>query len=87
MKAKEKALELYNKFFNEANFVETRDGGEWDNCTLTEESLKSVAKQCALICAKELQSELAEINVNEKFNISKYGNYWAEVKQEIEKIK
>lgn len=41
------------------------------------------AKQCAILCVDEIISELAEINNNESFNVSKYGNFWQQVKEEI----
>jgi hypothetical protein len=72
MTPKEKAIELYNKFYNTSNHphhVETR---------------QQIAKQCALIAVDEIISEYGtyyKVNIDDK-----YVSYWQEVKQEIEKL-
>jgi hypothetical protein len=84
MKAKEKAAELFRAFLHIRGYSAP---------TLKKEVLPNdnstdpmQAKKCALIAVDEIISQLAIINNNESFNISKYGNYWQEVKEELKKL-
>jgi len=74
---KKKAKELIDKFSPHSH-SDWHDDGGWNNVQLLEN-----AKQCAILCVDEIISELAEINNNESFNVSKYGNFWQQVKEII----
>jgi hypothetical protein len=75
MTPKEKAIEIVNKYIDLS-----------DECDCLEYSCicfkmyEYKAKQCALICAKEIWDELESARVFEEYD------YWQEVKQEIEKL-
>lgn len=72
MTPREKAIELYNKFYNTSSHPHHV------------ESRQQFAKQCALIAVDEIISEYGtyfKINIDDK-----YVSYWEEVKQEIEKL-
>jgi hypothetical protein len=73
MTPKEKAEELINKFFQYNYRIEwDSDKNEWVH-------YNESAKQCALIAVDEILS-VVWINLNDDVD------YWAEVKQEIEKL-
>jgi hypothetical protein len=82
MTPKEKAIELYNKFYNTSSHPHHI------------ESRKDNAKQCALIAVDEiLEATKTKYKWGggspEKlvhFEEVKYDTYWQEVKQEIEKL-
>jgi len=77
MEAREKAQELFDKYFLlTANAID--DNGSWVVVALN----KSLAKQCALTAIDEL------IEQEKKYNNGSFypSNYWKEVKIEIEKI-
>jgi len=74
MTPKEKAIELIEKFLPYSINMFDYKEQLWK------------AKEMALIVVDEMISQLAEINNAESFNISKYGNYWQEVKTEIENL-
>jgi hypothetical protein len=69
MTPKEKALELYNKFFTNVPFLTA-------GCHPLDDY--NAAKQCALIAVDEI---LNSILGNYEFDFLR--NYWQEVKQEI----
>ena len=72
MTPKEKAQELYNKFYNtdsHGNSVKLRE---------------SLAKQCALIAVDEIMSDLTYLPYGLDYLIKI--DYWEEVKQEIEAL-
>ncbi len=77
MESKEKAIELYNKFYNtssHSHHVETR---------------QQIAKECALILVSETIMELCSIwanydNIEEP--IDERVGYWENVRKEIEKL-
>jgi hypothetical protein len=76
MTAKEKAIELYNNFYNTSSHPHHV------------ESRQQIAKQCALIAVDEIieQYEFDVVSdVENKRFIAKL-NYWDEVKKEIEKL-
>jgi hypothetical protein len=71
MESKEKAIELYNKFYNTSSHphhVETR---------------QQIAKQCAMITVDEIMYILDKEGYYEDDNKMRY---WEEVKQELEKL-
>jgi hypothetical protein len=70
MTPKEKAKELYNKFYNTSSHPHHV------------ESRKNNAKQCALIAVDEILK--AVDNPDETYLMQHSVNYWSEVKQEIE---
>jgi hypothetical protein len=72
MTPREKAIDLYNKFYDLATVV------------IEIRVKKYVTKQCALIAVDEIISEFGtyyKVNIDDK-----YVSYWQEVKQEIEKL-
>lgn len=69
MTPKQKAIELYNKFFRSVPFLTAGCHPEDDY---------NAAKQCALIAVDEILNAI-DWDYYE-------GNYWKEVKQEIEKL-
>lgn len=80
MTAKEKAIEIVNKF---NPYVEN-----WDYYNDDSNIILNNCKKCALICVEEiiksgnaLVNELADGYIDEHFN-----NYWQEVKIEINKL-
>ena len=72
MTAKEKAIELFNKF----DFIYSYDGLD----IMDEEFTKEDRKQCALIAVEEIIYQMYD-----KYEVVDY-RYWNEVKHEIEKI-
>ena len=78
-KPKEKAEEMINKYQN----LNIEIGGKYDGY-LTLKIHNAI--ECALIATDEITGLLAEINNEESFNISKYANYYHEVKEEITKL-
>jgi hypothetical protein len=73
MTPKEKAIELFNKYFNII-----------DNChPLTDINIS--AKKCALIAVDEIMQHAENSYYNEDI-IKGAKLYWQEVKQEIEKL-
>jgi hypothetical protein len=72
MTPKEKAIELYNKFFTEVPFLQSDDDLRDD---------MNASKRCALIAVNEIDKELRK---NLEPNLTK--KYWLEVKNEIEKL-
>ncbi len=73
MTPKEKAKELYNKFYNTSSHPHHV------------ESRKNNAKQCALIAVDEMLSDYKNYLLHENTEY-KGLMYWKEVKQEIEKL-
>ncbi len=71
MTPKEKAIELYNKFYNTSSHPHHV------------ESRKNNAKQCALIAVDEILSDYKNYLMHENTEY-KGLMYWQEVKQEIE---
>jgi hypothetical protein len=72
MTPKERAIDLYNKFYDLATVV------------IEIRVKKYVTKQCALIAVDEIISEFGtyyKINIDDK-----YVSYWEKVKQEIENL-
>jgi hypothetical protein len=94
--AKEKAIQLVDKFMNYAHGTEVdSNNGE----AYTDESLwKKSAKQCAIICVDEILDsyphtfDLSEYTTKEGLvhisieNVRSNMGYWQEVKNEIEKL-
>ena len=70
-----KAKELVENYMPLADGVDRQEDHDQ-----IEEHIEN-AKQCAIICVDEIISELATINNDESFNVSKYGNFWQQVKQ------
>lgn len=75
MKAKDKAIELINKF---SGYVSSETMLKHND----ENRKQSNAKECALICVDEI---LNSEPINPSHEDSAY-RYWEEVKQEIEKL-
>ena len=75
MTPKEKAIELYNKFFKTVPFLTA-------GCHPLDDY--NAAKQCALIAVDEIINVLTDINGI--YNITPAITYWQEVKKEIEKL-
>jgi hypothetical protein len=71
MEAKEKAIELVNKFYSRVDEERLLVNKYWSN-----------AKFCALIAVDEIQEFMID---SDDFNIY-WVNYWREVKNEIEKL-
>jgi hypothetical protein len=72
MTPKERAIDLYNKFYDLATVV------------IEIRVKKYVTKQCALIAVDEIISEFGtyyKVNIDDK-----YVSYWKKVKQEIENL-
>ena len=67
LKPKEKAIELFDKFYDVTPFFPKRQNVSW-------------AKQHALICVDEMLLELEDIEDGYRMNRVEY---WEEVKQEI----
>lgn len=72
MTPKEKAIELYNKFYNTSSHPHHI------------ESRKDNAKQCALIAVDEILK--AVDNPDETYLMKHSVEYWSQVKQEIENL-
>lgn len=73
MTAKEKAIELYNKFRNKFPVL----------------SANIRAKKCALICVDEIINDYSSYRVKSWLSLNgaiSLKEYWEEVKQEIEKL-
>ena len=89
MTPKEKAKELFDKFYDvtplDANINDSVK--EANNKILAD---RNIAKQCALICVDEI---LKPMKYNDGFNYTtqhlnpQLKKYWQEVKQEIELLK
>ena len=78
MTAKEKAIELVNRFW-ELDMLDDNGDLYWIG--------KENAKQSALICVDEMIREIKEIQFNEDiFMEDTVISYWNEVKQEIIKL-
>lgn len=72
MEAKEKAKELFDKYFLlTANAID--DNGSWVVAALN----KSLAKQCVIITVEELFLNTDDFDLDTK-------EYWKEVKEQIE---
>ena len=78
MTPKEKALELYDKYFF-PHYVWENDGYQVD-----EKLTYEVRKRFSLIAVDEILSELTEIPYGLEY-LNRL-NYWLEVKQEIEAL-
>lgn len=78
MKPKQKAQELYNKFFLKHEYVQDEKYG----FVLTALN-KGLAKKCALITVDEMLDFQNNLFINEGSLAYKY---WLKVKQEIEKL-
>ena len=76
MTPKEKAEELYDKFYSTSSHPHHV------------ESRKSNAKQCALIAVDEIleATKMHQYALNEIPSKIVYNHYWSEVKKEIEKL-
>jgi hypothetical protein len=72
MTPKEKARELFDKYFELVNYPTPN----W----------KSVTKQCALIAVKEILNEYSNVRPIFIFKIPPRLKYWQKVKQEIENL-
>jgi hypothetical protein len=87
MTPKEKAIELYNKFFvyADSNYGTNRFEQNWYGNVLAGERKvrKKSAKQCALIAVDEIMNVLDKYLPAEYFKVM---NYYEEVKQEIEAL-
>ena len=77
MTPKEKAKDLYNKFFRQVPFLTLEDSPK-DDCI--------AAKQCALIAVDEILNEYEDDYKNISKDIYTIYSWWQEVKQEIEKL-
>jgi hypothetical protein len=79
MEAKEKAIELVEKFLGKIPFADTKVYKDW------KKEMNNKAKQCALIAVDEVLNLM--IN-NFKWDINYNGNieYWQEVKKEINNL-
>jgi hypothetical protein len=81
MSPREKAIELYNRFFIEVPFLQSDDDIRDD---------MNAAKRCALIAVDEMEevyaSAVSAITKNKKLAESTKSVYLQEVKQEIEKL-
>ena len=76
MTPKEKALELYNKFFREVPFLSLTDDANADS---------NAAKECALIAVDEILIEYPNQCPKDSYEMER-NLYWQEVKKEIEKL-
>lgn len=79
MTPKEKAIELYYKFYNQLSF------------DLTDEFNDKCAKQCALIAVDEILEAIPNEYLDywqgeSQMILNEDVDYWKEVKQEIEKL-
>ncbi len=83
---KEKAQELFNKMRGQC-WYRKENINRYGVASMVTLYKEDEAKKSALIAIDEMISQLAIINNNEGFNISKYGNYWQEVKSELKKMK
>lgn len=80
MEAKNKAIELVEKFKKHVNgYV----GSSMLSNTEYPETILSNAKQCALICVDEIIRELGEISTHKDVNDNMPIGYWQQIKQEI----
>jgi hypothetical protein len=89
--AKEKAEELYDKFFDyaDSNYGASRFEKNWHGNVLAGERKvrKESAKQCALITVDEIIPIVNSYeNALPASQQSNYLEYWYEVKEEIEKL-
>lgn len=73
MTPKEKAQELYAKYYNRIEHSLSEEASEFE---------KDIVKQCALITADET---LRALHFNVWTNVEEI-NYWKEVKQELEQL-
>lgn len=82
MTPKEKALDLFDKFYlTNAEWIEIETGEvEWI-FSLSEHD----AKQCAILCAEQILCVLRQLEKTE-YKMIKSENYWKEVKQEIQNL-
>jgi hypothetical protein len=90
-KPKEKAQELYNKFFDyaDSNYGTSKFNKNWFGNVLAGERKvrKKSAKECALIAVEEIIPIVNSYeNALSASQQSDYLEYWYEVKQEIEKL-
>ncbi len=83
MEAKEKAADLFRAFLHIRGLSPPTLKGFLPQDVSTD---PLQATQCALIAVDEIISQLVIINNNESFNVSYYGNYWQEVKEELKKL-
>ena len=75
MKTKEKAIELYYKFYNQLSF------------DLTDEFNDKCAKQCALIAVDMIDDIYQKLTPKDDHYYFLFElEYWQEVKQEIENL-
>jgi vacuolar-type H+-ATPase subunit H len=81
---KEKAKELFDKFYQYANEEFEDNLNEYPGQVLSERRKvrKESSKQCALIAVDEILNVTAGLNGW----IGGFQSYWEEVKQEIEKL-
>jgi hypothetical protein len=85
MKPKEKAIQLYNKFYDyaDSNYGASKFEKNWHGNFLAGERKvrKQSAKQCALIAVDEI---INSIVITDLTTAENQFIYWEEVKQEIE---
>jgi len=79
MTPKEKAHELFNKYYSH-RWQEHKSTRVYKTTSMT----KSAAKKCALIAVDEVIEELSEHQYSNEIDISKY--FWNEVKTEISNL-
>ena len=77
MTAKEKAIDIINRFNSIDVELDSREG-----VYSSDLGYLKISKQCALIAVEEI----IETNVDESIYGSAFSKYWKEVKQEIEKL-
>jgi hypothetical protein len=85
MTPKEKAQELYDKYYNVDDFGYTRGRDSfiyWDT-----EVIKKQAKHCALIAVEEVINNNSKLPGEDKgLHTDINTDYWNELKKELEKI-
>ncbi len=82
MTADEKAKELYDKFYDKVEDVESRDGGGWSsNSYLIEGTVKTAARQCALIAVDEILNNIEQIWLSDDEQ-----TYWQQVKLHLQNL-
>lgn len=85
MTPKEKAKELFDKYYDIDDFGYSR--GEDSFLYWSTEVLDKQSKQCALIAVDEIIFALNDdIYIQGETDIDSHREYWKEVKQEIEKL-
>lgn len=93
MTPKEKAIELFDKFYDyaDSNYGANKFEKNWHGNVLAGERKvrKTSAKHCALIAVDEIINTNPKITINWAFSGTQEFNnisYWFDVKQEIENL-